>query len=82
VVTFPVIDAEKTSIIEGQVLREEIGLTHRIVTLDASETSAALEAAAIRPTTMGRGIEEEPEFFMAAGAAAIFAASILVGDES
>lgn len=82
IVTFPVVDGEKTSIIEGQVLRAEIGHIHRIETLDASETRAALEAAAMRPTTMGRGIEEEPEFFMAAGAAAIFAARILIGDES
>jgi hypothetical protein len=78
----PVIDEAKTAIIEGQVARAEIGHIHRIETLDASETRAALEAAGIRPTTMGRGIEEEPEFFMAAGAAAIFAASILLGDES
>ena len=82
IVTFPVVDAEKTSIIEGQVLRADIGHIHRIETLDASETRAALDAASIRPTTMGRGIEEEPEFFMAAGAAAIFAARILAGDES
>ncbi|MBS3908267.1 MAG: DUF3866 family protein [Actinobacteria bacterium] len=82
VVTFPVVEGAKRSIIEGQVARAEIGRMHRIETLDASETRAALDAAEIRPTTMGRGIEEEPEFFMAAGAAAIFAARILVGDES
>lgn len=82
IVTFPLVDEAKTAIIEGQVTRADIGHIHRIETLDASETRAALEAAEIRPTTMGRGIEEEPEFFMAAGAAAVFAASILLGDES
>jgi hypothetical protein len=46
---------------------------HDVLTVNADMAITALEKNKIFPTTMGRGIEEEPEFFKAAGAAAIYA---------
>jgi len=82
VVTLPEIGAEKAAVIETQVSMAALGESHRLERIDAVETIEALREANISPTTMGRGIDEEPEFFMAAGAAAVYAARVVSGGES
>ncbi|MCL6473222.1 MAG: DUF3866 family protein [Firmicutes bacterium] len=82
IVTIPKMDEEKTNYTDIQVLKEEIDKTHKIERIDARLTLDVLKKRGLSPTTMGRTVEEEPEFFMAAGAAAIYAARILSGGKS
>jgi hypothetical protein len=57
---------------------EEAGVSsrHDVHVVDASDTLAALEARGLAPTTMGRKPPEDPEVFLAAGAAAVVALSL------
>lgn len=50
---------------------------HRVVTVAAVDVAAALAAARVEVTTMGRGPAADPLFFAAAGAAATHAAALL-----
>jgi uncharacterized protein DUF3866 len=52
---------------------------HAVKVVDASETAQALKSFDLQPTTMGRGFDDDPAFFEAAGAAAIVALG-LVGE--
>lgn len=58
---------------------EEAGIPkkHEIQVVDASATIPALRAFGLAPTTMGRSLEEDQEFFEAAGAAGIVAHRLL-----
>lgn len=64
-------------------LPPELDLTvparHRRVVVEGPGAAAALEAAGLRVTTMGRGPAEDPLFFDAAGAAGAHAASLRPG---
>lgn len=82
VVTVPEMADEKANYADIQILREEIDQIHRVEKIDARITLDALKKRGLSPTTMGRTVDEEPEFFMAAGAAAIAAAKILSGGRS
>jgi len=79
VVTLPQMSEEKASVVDGQVQKEGLNKVHTIEKVDAYMTLDALREKGIKPTTMGRTIEEEPEFFMAAGAAGVYATRILAG---
>lgn len=52
---------------------------HRRVVVEGLDVVAALEAANIRVTTMGRGPDQDPLFFLTAGAAGVHAAALLGG---
>lgn len=52
---------------------------HRVVELEPPDVAAALEAADLRVTTMGRGPDADPLFFRAAGAAAAHAVALARG---
>ncbi len=79
IVTMPEMDGEKTNYTDIQILKEKIDQLHRVERIDARIAIDALNKRGLSPTTMGRTVDEEPEFFMAAGAAAIFAVRILSG---
>ncbi len=72
-VTLPEMAPEKKAYVEKQLEQSGISARHRIVYLEASLTFEAVKAYALEVTTMGRRIEEDPEFFLAAGAAGIYA---------
>lgn len=65
------------------VLKEltESGITskHQINVVDNPVTIDALRKRGPQVTTMGRTLTEEPEFFLTAGAAGLFAAEMMVG---
>jgi hypothetical protein len=55
---------------------------HRLVAVDVPDVAALLEAAGLRVTSMGRGAENDPGFFAAAGAAGVVAAQAGPPDDS
>jgi hypothetical protein len=71
--------SERERLTDAQMSKEGLGLMHRIRKIDARITVSLLKKRGILPTTMGRSIDEDPEFFMAAGAAGIYAAELLSG---
>lgn len=73
-VPLPVLSDAKNIIIYGQLAASGIAEKHRLVEVHAEETLDLMEAHQLNVTTMGRGLREEPEFFMSAGAAGILAA--------
>jgi hypothetical protein len=70
--------AEKERVVRGQIDAAGITRLHRVVTVDASAVMEALDELGLEVSTMGRGREAEPEFFLAAGAAGLYAAEAAV----
>lgn len=77
VITVPRMEKEKEDLVMSQIADAGIDAMHDVIQVDARQTLDALKERGIRPTTMGRSADEEPEFFMAAGVAGIYAANIL-----
>lgn len=73
VVTLPEMDDSKTVVVMEQLKQSGVPARHDIEIINARTTLPALTELPFTVTTMGRTFEEEPEFFMAAGAAGIFA---------
>lgn len=78
-VSLPRLEGEKKRLVLSQL--ESAGVTGRqeVRVVDSREVLSLIEECGFRPTVMGRAPEEEPEFFMAAGAAGIIAAE--TGDQ-
>ncbi|MEW6276958.1 MAG: DUF3866 family protein [Bacillota bacterium] len=76
-VTLPEMPPEKKAYVEQQLLESGILARHRVVFLDAALTLQAIRECALEVTTMGRTFEEDPEYFLAAGAAGIYAVNTL-----
>jgi len=76
-IPFPSMDREKMKQIRNQLRESKIIARHRIEVIENNITLPALEKYGIKVTTMGRSIDEEPEFFNAAGAAGIAAVRML-----
>lgn len=72
-VPIPSLDAERAFVIYSQLLESGVAERHDLVEVDAAETGPVLRESGLRLTTMGRGLDEEPAFFMAAGAAGVVA---------
>lgn len=62
--------AEQQRCIEGQLASAGIPQRHHVVVADGAAALRGMEAYDLRVTTMGRGPDETPEFFLACGAAA------------
>ncbi|KJS18565.1 MAG: hypothetical protein VR69_00280 [Peptococcaceae bacterium BRH_c4b] len=77
VVTLPLMDGEKNGLVKEQLEDSGISRLHRTVEIDASATGEILREYGLKVATMGRGYEQDSEFFMAAGAAGIYAANLL-----
>ncbi len=71
------LDEKKRSVVLRQLDQEDISTRHRIVEIDEDITLDALAAHKLAVSTMGRGADQEPDFFRAAGAAGIYAAQRL-----
>lgn len=78
-VVIPKMDEAREELVYKQIKTARIDELHKILKIDAFATLDALKARSILPTTMGRTIDQEPEFFMAAGAAGVYAAGFLSG---
>jgi hypothetical protein len=73
-VPLPVMEPEKATVVREQIERAGLGEVHRFHELDAVGALDLLERSGFEVTVMGRGLRDDPEFFMAAGAAGLFAA--------
>lgn len=80
-VTLPKMDPGKKALVERQLFESGIAFRHRVVFLDAAVTKDALREHSLRVTTMGREFDQDEEFFLAAGAAGIYAARWNKGPE-
>ncbi|MCL6611016.1 MAG: DUF3866 family protein [Peptococcaceae bacterium] len=76
-VTVPAWRGEKRSLIFRQMKEAGIFQRHRVVEVDTSGLPGIMGYFGLNVTTMGRRMEEDPEFFHAAGAAGIYAAGLL-----
>jgi hypothetical protein len=77
-VALPELCAEQAEIISGQLQSEEIDRYHRLLVRDGQPAIRYLEAEQITVRSMGRGVSDDPAFFLAAGAAGILAAELVV----
>lgn len=79
VITLPMIDQMKLNLLEEQLARAGATLKHRVRILDGSPAIDDLVRLGIKLNTMGRGYEQDPEFFLAAAAAGMAAGQIIQG---
>ncbi len=73
-VAFPAIEGERGRLIADQVREAELELEHDLLVVDATGVLELMSDCRIKGSVMGRGIDREPEFFMAAAAAGLIAA--------
>lgn len=76
-IAVPRLDDERTSLILERLNAAGVPEKHDIEIVDASSTIPALRRFDMEVSTMGRSMEEDSEFFEAAGAAGIVAAQML-----
>lgn len=76
VIPMPEMEGERGDLVRAQVERAAVRGDHEFLEVDAHRVTGLIEGAGYLPTVMGRTPAEEPEFFMAAGAAGILAAQI------
>ncbi len=82
VLPLPQIERGKMDYVLNQLEESGISLMHKIEIVDASITLSVLKEVPLSLNTMGRGIDEEPEFFMAAGSSAVYLREKLKNKES
>ena len=77
IVILPEIRADKWRLIRTQFSEANLDKRHVIVTECGIPALTRLQRDAIDVTTMGRTVQEDPEFFLAAGAAGVFAGKLI-----
>ncbi len=77
IMVLPKIATKKRELVLKQITSAGLTDLHQLEELEAIDALALLASAKNGVTTMGRSLEEEPEFFMAATAAGKYAAGIL-----
>lgn len=75
-VVLPVMAEERAAQVTRQIGEAGIASRHKVVTVDGQPGIDLLRSLGLRVTTMGRGPEQEPEFFLAASAAGIWSAAL------
>ncbi|MGI8775477.1 MAG: DUF3866 family protein [Actinomycetota bacterium] len=76
-VVVPALPPERGSAVEEQLREAGITDRHQVVVHDGGPGLRLLGSKGLRPSTMGRSIDADPELFVAASAAGAFAASLL-----
>lgn len=76
VIALPEMEAEKAGLVSGQIAEAGLAERHEVRVIDATRVPGLIEACGFKTTVMGRSPAQEPEFFMAAGAAGILAAEM------
>lgn len=77
VVAIPEMDPEKVEFVQRQLDDEGITEKHEVLMVGGDIGLRALAERGVEVTTMGRTPEQDPEFFLAAGAAGVLAAERL-----
>lgn len=67
-IIFPKMKSEKETLVKAQIRENSIDKNHNIFFESGEEIRNALEKYNLNTTTMGRGIDEDPEFFYTLGA--------------
>jgi len=78
-IALPALPGEQQQQILEQVHSSQLDTRHRITIRDGSAALTAMARHGLQVTSMGRGVEQIPEFFLAAGAAASLTVSVLDG---
>jgi hypothetical protein len=73
VVVLPNMNEDKKEIVFKQLEESGISSKHKVVEVENEVTLKTLKKLNLDVTTMGRSVDEEPDFFSAAGAAGIYA---------
>lgn len=73
-VPLPEMEAERGERVERQLRDAGIDSVHRVHPIDAGPVLELIRECGFEPTVMGRSVDEEPEYFMSAGAAGLLAA--------
>ncbi|MGB9809263.1 MAG: DUF3866 family protein [Caldanaerobacter sp.] len=79
VITFPKMEEEKERLVRNQIASNPVFSRFDVRFIDSELTGDCLREMDFDVTTMGRGYEEEKEFFNACGAASIYVATELLG---
>ncbi|NPV52292.1 MAG: DUF3866 family protein [Firmicutes bacterium] len=79
VVCLPDLPRERWLVLRSQLDDGVIRKKHVIVTEDGAPGVSLLKESGIPVRTMGRGLDDDPEFFLAAAAAGSFAARVVMG---
>lgn len=75
-VVVPVLPEDRMNQVEGQLDAAGVGERHRLVQVDGGPGLRLLAEKGIRPSSMGRSLDDEPDLFVAAAAAGCHAASL------
>ena len=81
ILPLPHLEETKMDYILGQLLQQNLLDIYECCPEAAEGFESLLEASSMNLSTMGRGIKEEPEFFMALGAAARVTERVLRGEQ-
>jgi hypothetical protein len=81
-IALPMMDPDKLGFVTEQLEKTGLNKKHRVNIVVEDGTEDALSEYGLRPTTMGRGFGQEPEFFKAAGAAGCLAARMISAKQS
>ena len=76
-IAVPDFEIEKLNQVMGALNKAGLSEMHDIRIVDAWETEPALKEFDLAPKTMGRSFEDDPEFFLAAGAAGLVAGKLI-----
>lgn len=76
VVALPLLEGEKRDLVNAQLGDAGVFDKHQVREVDAGVVLGLLEECGQEATVMGRAVSEEPEYFMAAGAAGLLAAEL------
>jgi hypothetical protein len=74
VVPIPVMEEKKAAIVDAQINEFGLSSVHDFRTVDAGEVLRLLAECSLKASVMGRGVDRDPEYFLAAGAAGFLAA--------
>lgn len=76
-VPIPRLPAPQMKAVRAACAQSGIATEHEVITVDAERGLAAFEAADLQVTTMGRSLDQERPFFLAAAAAGLLAAQLV-----
>jgi Protein of unknown function (DUF3866) len=79
-VAVPALDEERRGAVWEALKDASLEEKHQLVEVAGQPAVDLLQERGISPTTMGRGVEEDPTFFLAAGAAGILAGRMATGN--
>ncbi len=77
IIALPTLDGEKEDLVNNQLANSGLATKHKLQYADGEQAIETLKSDyGIEVTTMGRKMDQDREFFMAAGAAGIIAAAV------